>query len=88
MKKENEVIMNTDLQQALKGFVPTIGNTDDLRIVNDLTKLHKKLSSIDNKVFREAEKKRGVSQMTSKMREIQSDERYLTQRIIKRNLDF
>jgi len=88
MKKEKEVIMNKELQHALRGFVPMLGNEDDLRIVNDLTKLHRKLSTIDSKAFRDAEKKKGVSQLTSKMREIQSEERYLIQRIIKRNLDF
>jgi len=81
--------MNPELQQALRGFVPVIGSEEDLRIVNDLTKLHRKLSTIDTVLFREIESsKRRTSELTSKMREIQKEEEYLIKRIINRNFDF
>lgn len=87
MKEKNVVIMNPELEKALKGYVPEIANDEDIRIMNDLTKLHKKLKTIDCASFRKLAVRRQAD-LTSKMREIQSEEQYLIKRINQRNLDF
>lgn len=85
-KKDVTVIMNPRLEVALKGFVPVIGNVEDLNIVNGLEKLHGKLRTIDNIAFRKAQKER--KPLTSKMQEIQRDEENFIRRINARNFDF
>lgn len=87
-KKDKEVVMNMKLQLALRGYVPEFANADDLRIMNDLTKLHKKLESIDSKKMRDLEHNKELTALTAKMKEIQRDEQNLLNRITKRNLDF
>lgn len=88
VKKQKEIIMNPALEQALKGFVPEFGNPEDLGIVSSVSRIRKKLATVDAVVFREAEKKKNNPALTAKMREIQRDEQWLITRIIKRNLDF
>lgn len=80
--------MSPLLEKALAGFVPEFGNPEDLGIVSSVSKIRKKLATVDAVVFREAEKKKDLRALTPKMREIQRDEQWLIQRITKRNLDF
>ena len=77
-----------NLAQSIKGFVPVFGNNEDRLIVLAMNKLHRKISSIDHEGFRIIEKNRKTESLTAKMKEIQNEERSLTNRITKRNLDF
>lgn len=80
--------MNTTLEHALKGYVPEFANTEDIDILKTLGKVKKLLGSIDSKAFREIERKKELTKLTSKMKEIQRYETSLIYRITKRNLDF
>lgn len=80
--------MNLKLLHALKGYVPESGNLDDINIVKRLGLLKKKLNTIDSERFREIEKMNNQKKLTSKMKELQNDERNLIYQITKRNLDF
>ena len=64
------------------------GNNEDRLIVLAMNKLHRKISSIDYKEFRQMGENRMAKSLTAKMKEIQNEERSLTNRITKRNLDF
>lgn len=77
-----------NLARAIKGFVPVFANEEDRVIVLSINKLHKKISSVDNEAFRMMEKNRQTKKLTAKMKDIQFEERSLTSRIIRRNLDF
>lgn len=79
--------MNETLKKALKGYVPVFGNDEDLRIVNDLTVLQKKLGTIDTEKFRKEQAKKSPM-LSAKMKEIQQHETSLITRITRRNLDF
>lgn len=85
--KKKVVVMNPLLEKALKGYVPEPANEDDIRIVNDLTKLHRKLLTINSELFRDLQFKKSL-ELTPKMREIEREEKYLIERIYQRNLDF
>ena len=87
-KNEDLVIFHPNLARAIKGLVPVFGNNEDRLIVLAMNKLHRKISSIDHKGFRITEKNRKTESLTAKMKEIQNEERSLTNRITKRNLDF
>lgn len=76
------------LQKALEGFIPTVGNSNDLQIVQSLTNLKRKLSAVDNEAFRKAQSSRNESALTPKMQEIQRFEGNLVKRILDRNFDF
>lgn len=80
--------MNQKLLHALKGYVPEMGNLDDINIVKKLGLLKKKLNTIDSERFREIEKSKDLKKLTSKMKEIQNDEKQLIYQITRRNLDF
>lgn len=80
--------MNQKLLHALKGYVPEMGNLDDINIVKKLGLLKKKLNTIDSQKLRELEQKRDLTKLTSKIKEIQRDESALIYSITKRNLDF
>ena len=77
-----------NLARAIKGFVPYFANEEDRLIVLAMNKLHRKISSIDYKEFRQMGENRMAKSLTAKMKEIQNEERSLTNRITKRNLDF
>jgi len=77
-----------NLACAIKGFVPYFANEEDRLIVLAMNKLHRKISSIDHEGFRKMEKNQKTKSLTAKMKEIQNEERSLTNRITKRNLDF
>lgn len=87
-KEKGPIVKNVKLLLALKGFMPEFGNDEDLAILKASEKLHKKLASIDSKKFRDLEAQNNYEVLTSKMREIQNDERNLISRIQRRNLDF
>ena len=77
-----------NLARTIKGFVPYFANEEDRLIVLAMNKLHRKISSIDHEGFRKMEKNQKTKSLTAKMKEIQNEERSLTNRITKRNLDF
>jgi len=81
-------ILSKKLEHALKGYVPEIGNLDDINIVKSLGKLKKKLETIDSRVFRDIERSKDLKKLTSKMKEIQREEGQLIYQITRRNLDF
>jgi len=87
-KEKVPAILSKKLEHALKGYVPEIGNLDDINIVKSLGKLKKKLETIDSRVFREIEQKKDLKKLTSKMKEIQREEGQLIYQITRRNLDF
>jgi len=87
-KKENIVTYHPDLTHAIKGFIPVFANEQDIQICLKLTKLHRKISSIDNESFRIMQKNKTVKGLTGKMKEIQLEERELLISITSRNLDF
>lgn len=80
--------MNLKLLHALKGYVPESGNLDDINIVKRLGLLKKKLNTIDSERFRQIEKMNDHKKLTSKMKEIQIEEKNIIYSITKRNLDF
>jgi hypothetical protein len=82
--KKYPVIPNPDLIQAGKGFRPAFGNDEDLRIINRVMELDKKLQLVDNKILRGED----AAKLTSKMRDILREERYLIDSITRRNMDF
>jgi hypothetical protein len=81
-------ILSKKLEHALKGYVPEMGNLDDINIVKSLGKLKKKLETIDSRVFRDIERSKDLKKLTSKMKEIQREEGQLIYQITRRNLDF
>ena len=87
-KAEKKVTYHPNLEHAIKGFVPVFANEEDRQIALRMTKLHAKISSIDNDVFRQIQKNKTTKGLTGKMKEIQLEERSLFVRIISRNLDF
>lgn len=82
--KRFKVIPNPDLLQAGRGFVPAFGNDADLHIINRLIALEKLLPLVDNKIMRGGD----ATKLTSKMKQILTEERYLIDSITSRNLDF
>ena len=87
-KEENIVTFHPNLARAFKGFVPVFGNDEDRLIVLAMNKLHGQISKVNNKAFREFEKTNSLKRLTTKMKDIQYNERNLEKRIIKSNLDF
>ncbi len=84
--KRYKVIMNPELEQALKGYKIEFGNRDDMMIVRRLGKLKQDLAKVDNEVLRGT--KKGEGKMNSTMSGILSAERRLIAEITRRNLDF
>lgn len=87
-KTKQPIQFSKDLELALKGFTPIFGSEDDISIAEDMGKLQKKLGEIDTVAFRKAEEDRDDKKLTSKMKEIQREEKNLVYRITRRNFDF
>ena len=87
-KSIKPVVLNPDLEKALKGFVPFFGNQEDMWIVERLGKVKELLGTIDCDAFRKAEQSRDPKKLSPKMKDIQRDEQNLIYSIIKRNMDF
>ena len=79
-----KVIQDSELQAAIRGFVPVFGNQEDLRIANQLMDLHKTLSSVDNTILRGENN----AKHTKKMKDVLFVEKSLIHSIIRRNMDF
>lgn len=82
--KKFPVIPNPELIHAGRGFRPAFGNDEDLSIINRAMELEKKLMTVDNTILRSGD----PAKLTSKMRDILREERYLIDSIIRRNMDF
>lgn len=82
--KKFKVIQNPELMRVGRAFVPTFGSDQDIAIINRMVKLEKLLPTVDNEIMRQGDPKK----LTSKMKQILREERYLIDSITGRNNDF
>ncbi len=84
--KRYKVIMNPELERAIKGYKPEFGNREDVMIARGLGRLRLAMEKVDNEVLRGL--KKNEDSLTSAMRDILNKERTLIGQITRRNLDF
>lgn len=77
---------NMRIEVGMAHFKPRFANDEDIEILKNYGKLKKKIAEIDATAFRKLQLEKLEARMTSKMKEIQYDERNLWNAIKNRNV--
>lgn len=87
-KKAQVLIASEKIKLGMRGYQPVVGDAQDLWIRDAMTRLEKKLRTVDNKELRRLEAANDTQNMSSKMREIIRDEQNIVYSMEQRKFDF